>query len=533
MSRNKQPKQPTIHNQKKSLDSIKELMQKAPARAYSELLRHMELYPNDMYAWHYYGKLNKEFGSIDEAIKAFTKVAESDSWNRYAGVVGLGDIARNEGKRETAKKYYYQAIRENPNEIEHTYCVLARTEAIDGNYAAAIDVLNMCKKQSNNILIEKLRVYISAGNIEQAENLIARIIPQTIEEKRTIAYQRALLAIQTGNQEAAQQFLTTAKLYPAKKDYEYYRILNTEALLAIDLNDPTTAIVNCEEALNAGVSHHGEITTTLGRAKQNQGEYKEALKYFYEAIQEVGVASITKQAAYYYASLIEMSFGNIEKAKQNLTECLSIDTEPYTSVVETLCGIHYRQGNYEEIDQIIAKYKGQTESPKLISSLKFMEILLKKQRKEPLPNKNECTYREKQAVNYSKEAAIAHIKERHMEAAESVSKFAADVDIEQLYEEALLQLNDSTMVASDMVDKYVIPYPGVGHTTNGEIIDEVGVITLPGTFEIITMYPECDKATIRKSDVERFQARESQRQNESSRVAKFNKKFANFTPPKK
>ena len=533
MSRNSQQKQPTIHEQKKSLDSIKELMKKAPARAYSELLRHMETYPYDMYAWHYYGKLNKEFGNIDEAIKAFTKVAESNSWNRYAGVVGLGDIARHQGKREEAKKYYYQAINENENEVEHTYCVLARTEAIDENYAAAIKVLDRCKVQSNNILIEKLRVYISSGNIEEAETLISQIIPQTNEEKRAVTYQKALLAIQMGNQEEAGKLLTLAKSYPAKKDYEYYKILNTEALLAIELNDPQTAVINCEEAVNAGMSHHGEITVTLGRAKQLQGEYKEALKYYYDAIQEIGVANVTKQAAYYYATIIEMSFGNIEKAKQNLTECLNMDIEPYDSIVETLCGIYYRQGNYAEVDRIIAKYKGKVEAPKLIGSLDFMEVLLKKQRNEPLPQRSECVYREKQVIKYSKAAAIAHIKERHVDHVESNGNFAADIDIEQLYEDALLQLDDSTKVASDMMDKYVIPYPNVGYTANGEIINELGIITLPGTLEIITMYPECDKAIIRKKDVKRFQEQEAQNRSENSRVAKFNKRFANFTPPKK
>lgn len=336
-----------------------------------------------------------------------------------------------------------------------------------------------------------------------------------------------------GNQEEAGKLLTLAKSYPAKKDYEYYKILNTEALLAIELNDPQTAVINCEKAVNAGMSHHGEITVTLGRAKQLQGEYKEALKYYYDAIQEIGVANITKQAAYYYATIIEMSFGNIEKAKQNLTECLSIDMEPYDSIVETLCGIYYRQGNYAEVDRIIAKYKGKVEAPKLIGSLDFMEVLLKKQRKEPLPQRSECVYREKQVIKYSKAAAIAHIKERHIDHAESTGNFAADIDIEELYEDALLQLDDSTKVASDMMDKYVIPYPNVGYTANGEIINELGIITLPGTLEIITMYPECDKATIRKKDVKHFQEQETQKRSESGRVAKFNKRFANFTPPKK
>lgn len=527
----KEEKRSTLHERKTSLDSIKLLMQKSPSRAKNDLLRHLEKYPKDMYAWHYYGKIAQEEYNFEEAKFAFRKVAESKSWNKYAGIVGLGDVARNQGDRFLAKKYYQQAIYENPNEIPHTFCMLARMECLDGNHDEALRILEMAQSYNNEIALEQLRVYVLKGDEPSALAIAESITPKTDNERRIIAYEKAKLAIQNKRTEEAKNLLAQAKENKTKSN-DYYKVLNTEANLALDLRDYELAIKNCEEALRDGKSIHGDIYVTYGRIKQLQGKYQEALDNYYLALNEPGASQVTKMAASLYASTVEMAFDNEPKAEELLKESLMLQIEPYEATIDVLCGIYYRQGKYQEIKDIISKYSGKVNGIKLIHTLKFLTILVNQALGEELPQKTWCTYRARQVIDYSKSEAIEHIISHHQGTDSTAGNFASYIDVEKIYDEMLLQLNEETKVPSDTMDKYVIDYPNAGYTPEGEITHSIGVVTLPGTFKIVTMYPNCDSYIIRKSDVRKYREEQNAKKNKNSRIEKFNSRYANFVSKK-
>ena len=542
MEKHSKDKKPTIHEKKTSLDSIKELMKKSPSRAKAELMRHLEKYPEDMYGWHFYGKLAADISDFEEAEYAFTKVAESKSWNKYAGVVGLGDVARKRGERELAKKYYRQAINENPNEKSHTFCALARMECLDENYEEAIKVLEMANIQDNEIMISKMQTYVLKGDKEAALAIAESIIPTKDEERMTIAFEKAKLALLEDKKEEAKQLLALAKSYQVKGK-GYYGILNTEALLALEENNLDLAERNCQECLADKVTVNGDIYITLGRVKQLKGEYKESIENFELATKQINVSRITKQAGLLYGALIEMALGNEEKATQMFEESLTITKEPYTPIIENLCGIYCKNGQYDKMREVVSKCRPIAKHVSLVSSLNFVEIVLKVKLGEELPPITKCNYRERQVINYNKEAAIEHIKTQHLEGstpkntpndfpeAEDISRgtFASSINIEELYDEVLPQLTEETKVRTGLVDRYVIDYPNAGYTGNGEIVNFVRVVTLPNTYDIISMFPATEAFTIRKCDVRDYLEKEEQKKKTNSRVAKFNNRFANYT----
>lgn len=521
-----------IYERRKILDSIKQLMEINPSKAKSELIRHLNDTPDDMYAWFYYGKLSQNESNLEEAEMAYTKVAESTSRNKYAGVVGLGHIARIRGDFKTAKEYYRRAITEHPKEGQGTFYMLAKLESIDGNYEEALRILDKVSPITNETTIEKARIYVQQGDLKAAQLLFDSIIPENELEGRTIAYERAKMAIEAGDKAAAQYYFLEARECRIK-DSTYYKILSDEARYALETGNYQLAIDDCEEALADKEISYGENYTTLGIAKQSLQQYQSAITCYRLAQTEQGVSYLPKAAACYYLGCLELTMGDEEAAERDLKSSIISDLPPRPSVIDLLANIYIRQERYEEAKQLITDALQNNYEESDLTGMKYTLLIIKRKTGEISPSQRLLgkNYREKQAIDYKKAEAIIHIINHHQLGDFSEGKFPEAMDIEKLYDEIVPQLTDENRTTLDVMDRYFIDYPNAGYSSTGEICNRIGVVTLPGTKEILTMYPDVDNKVATKKDI--MKSVGTQKSKTNDQISKFNARFANFIPPKK
>lgn len=525
-----------FYERKKCLDSIKVLMKKNPAKAKAELIRELDENPDDMYCWFYYGQICQAQSSLDEAEYAYTKVADSTSRNKYAGVVGLADIARIKGNLNKARRLYRKAITENPGENRTTYYILARLECGDGNVEEALRLLNQLDPNCNDTKLEKARVYIDSGDIENAQAIIESVVPENELEKRTLAYAKAKICVQQEDYTAATYHFLEARECKVK-DAQYYKILTDEAKLAIETRNYQLAIDNCEEALAANENAYGDNYLTLGLAKQGLGQYQSAMNCFKVAIAENTVSYAPKTACSYFLARLQMLMGEIEEAEITLKSSIIPDLPPRPSVVDLLLNIYIKQARYKEASELISLVKNTYKDSNDKASLRFSETIIasrtgKISQKERLRSVSYASYRERQAIEYSKADAIEHIISHHQLGAFSDGSFPKNKNIEKLYDEVREQLTDDNRTVLDVADRYFIDYPNAGYTPTGEIVHRIGVVTLPGTKDILTMYPDIDTTSSRMTVKDIKQACNPQNTGPTNRISRFNSRFANFTPPK-
>ncbi len=517
-----------IYNRRKSLDSIKELMEKNPAKAKAELLRHLNENQDDMYAWFYYGKVNLNESYLDEAEYAFSKVAYSNSRNKYAGITGLGDIARLRGDNELAKKYYRRSISENPTEQPPTYFILARLETTDGNFDEALRILSMLRP-SNAVQIEKIRIYAESGDKEKAIALSEIIEPETSQERRSLAFEKAKLAISSEEYAKARYYLSEAKEYQVKDD-EYYKILAEESRLALEMGDYQLAVDNCEESLAANHTAHGFNYLTLGLAKQCQGKYKNAIDCYKLGKSEPAISYLPKSGCSYFLGCLEATMGEVEFAEKHLKESIIPNVPPRFAVVEILVNLYIKQGRAAEGKKLLESIKRNNPDYYSPEQITLCEILLDKALGNPLQNINYHSYRDRQIMSYDKSLAIEHIRKNHQISDPTAGNFSPSINIRDLIDEVVPQLVEDNISIIDTMDRYFIDYPDAGISKDGELADKICVVTFPGTKDILTMYPEVNSKITTRHDIMATMGRASERVN---RIASFNKRFANFTPPKK
>ena len=101
-----------------------------------------------------------------------------------------------------------------------------------------------------------------------------------------------------------------------------------------------------------------------------------------------------------------------------------------------------------------------------------------------------------------------------------------DSDIKRIYEEAYSKINVSNAIPDSYFDKYIFYYKDIGITVcesedeEVESINQLQVITLPGTKEILTMYPrKGSDAFLDEKDLP------DNKQKRLSRIDKFNMKY--------
>lgn len=520
-----------IYERIKSLDSIKELYKKNPSKARSELYHHLDRYPEDTYARFFYGQISEKEGDFTSAEEAYRIVAASNANNKYAGVFGLGEIARKKDNIPLAKKYYRQTIEESPKDQTSAICTLARLEKLEGNYEEALRVLSLSKNDSSELKLEKVKILIAQGKKTEAMSLAATIITSTESERRDLDLIRARTALANKDYEKASYYFLLAK-DNAPKDFLYYKTLFEEARMFYEMGNFQATIDNCEEVYRTGEQLYGNINYLLGRAQQEQGKYYSALVNYRLGTEAIGVPNDISALCYFCLGVLEFAMGDFRKAEQDLKKNLEINKKIQNSVINSgvfaLLSIYINEGRFQEATSLIKEARTFNNEGTDLEQLDLAELLIAKKTNQPIPEQKR-TYREKQIISYSKSAAIGHIKTHHQGNDPTTSRFSAQINIRELYEAIQLQMTEDNRVYTDIMDKYFIDYPNVGYSADGRILNRIGVVVIPGTKDIITMYPDSEEAAIRRGDI--IKAMPEQKQKTlGSRSEKFNARFANYKP---
>ena len=362
-------------------------------------------------------------------------------------------------------------------------------------------------------LDEKIINLIKSGNIQEALDELQKIESTDERIQRVINLKKAKLAAELGKFFLANFYIILAK-ESSPKDSLYYSILSEEAKIALREKDYEHALACCEEALNDGVNNNGIIYLTKGHISEKNKKYYEAIKNYRMAIQATDSSSI-KQASYYSVAMLEFALGGFSLAELDIKSLINQEgINEKTN--KMLIGLYLRQAKFEEAKSHLEQLR--INHPEITVDPAF-DIIIAKNLNLPLPKRNQNGYFVRQLIKYSKEEAIEHIKEGHLEQSSEDSYFSSDIDIDELIEAVDSQLTEDAIQYEALTDIYRVPYPNIGYDNQNNIINNLRVVTLPGTKEIITMYP-CDTPII--NDKNYASLKSSRQRKYATRIDRFN-----------
>lgn len=516
---NKQHKVTETNTRIKELNSIKELMAKnSYGKANAELIRYMERYPNDMFGIFLYGKLQYKYKELKTAKEAFNRVAQSDSNNKYSAMCVLGNIAADEGDYDTARMHYKKAITESP--ILEVFAILgwSRMERRIKNVDAALEVLSLKPSNEPRIKLEKVKCLYLQDRLTEARELLDTINHNTQDDffNRSVILEYARLEKIEGTYESAIKYVEKAKQGP--KDFVYVQALYEETKLNIKYGDYKKALELCQELMTMHHPYGDEVFLIRGIIYQGLKQIEKATSDYQIAISSEDLN--TKGTASFHLGNIMFAKGEFAKAETLLVDSLEVYGEYFVSGYFKLVSLYIKQERYDEAEILINELVEQF--PEITEDISYVLA------KRVLDNKRGRTstdlpysYVERQIISYDKEFAITHINSRHKDGYDGKTLFITDKSTRELYDYIQTQMTEDNMIYEDIMDTYSIEYPNIGTTYEGQPLNHIRVVAIPGTKDIITMYPCEDYFLPRKKD---YKQEEKPRQ--MSRVDKFNQRFA-------
>lgn len=521
--------------QQRELASIKTLMKDGKlSKAISELMRYIEEHPTDPYGHYLYGKVLLRNNDLEGAKASFEKVASSEGKNKHSGLVYLGRIYELEGNVEQARYYYNEAIKCNPFRELRAYSSLASLEKEDGNTYLALNILSSgielaaggygghsCTK--NDLELELAKHLTSLGKHDEAEKILDEIKPENKEQARDVAMKKGI--IYRIKEEYTQAILSLEKVRETtEKDRKYYFATMELARIYKILGQIDDEIACLEDLVNQDIYFNGNVQSMLGIARTIKKDYKGAKEIFRKGLTANEFESRNICAYYYsvYQTLEGDEYGAERTLKDAVASNNSVDRLNYTKLIRLL----YDHGKYEEAEMYIAQV--QDLSPSLFEedfTFRRLKILINKKQGKSLPKNKNLPYLEKQFVGYSKEEAIIHTIEQHTNNP-SNTNFPAGTNVREIYDEIQILLTEDNQLSIGLLDEYEIAYPNAGYCGN-KILDTIRVATIPGTKDIVTIYPSEKSLTPTKGELKKELEKTKTKGN--AQVNKFNARFAKFT----
>ena len=516
---NKQHKVTETNTRIKELNSIKTLIAKnSYGKANAELIRYMERYPNDMFGLFLYGKLQYKYKELKAAKEAFYRVAQSDSNNKYSAMCVLGNIAVDENDYDTARKYYKKAITESP--ILEVFAILgwSRMERRIKNVDAALEVLSLRPSNEPRIKLEKVKCLYLQDRLDEARKLLDTISHDTQDDffNRSVILEYARLEKLEGTYESAIKYVEQAKQGP--KDFVYIQALYEETKLNIKYGNFKKALELCQELMTMEHPYGDEVFLMRGIIYQGLRQIEKATSDYQIATSSEDLN--TKGTASFHLGNIMFAKGEFQTAEKLLVDSLEVYGEHFVSGYFKLVSLYIKQERYDEAEILINELVEQFKEIKDDISYVLAKRVLDNKRGRKTTDVP-YSYVERQIISYDKEFAITHINSRHKDGYDGKTIFTTDKSARQLYEYALSQMTEDNMIYEDIMDVYSIEYPNVGETTDGQPLNHFRVVAVPGTKDIITMYPCEDYFLPRKKDY-----KQQEKPKQMSRVDKFNQRFA-------
>lgn len=503
----------------KELDSIKQLMSKSSfSKAHAELIRYMEKYPSDMFGVFLYGRLQLSLKNYKEAKQAFTRVASSNSNNKYSALSELGNIAVEENDFETAKKYYQQVLAQSPHKEEFTVLAWARLERRTRNLEEALRILNSPSYTTNRITLEKVKCLYLMDEIVAARKLIETLSTSTSDDmfNRAVYLEKARLEKIDGTYEQTMNYLKKVKT--GAKDLVYVQAVYEEAKVNLKYEQFDKALEACQELMTLNHPYDDEVYLMRAMAYQGKRDITKATKDYQIAVSSKD--EDTKGTASFHLGNILFAKGDFTEAEKLYLDSLTTYGEIHEAGYFKLIALYIKENRLDEaqmlLNNLLEKF------PEKKHDISFMIALRTIQSKRGVKVPTETlVYVEKQIVDYNKSAALAHIRARHVDDYENKSRFRKGIDLVKLYDYVQSRLTEDEKINEDIMDVYSIDYPDAGEL-NGTKIDHIRVVVIPNTKNILTMYPSNEYFLPRKCDYKT----QSEAPKQMSRVDKFNARFA-------
>lgn len=525
----------------RELDSIKNLLERGnTSKGYSELINYTEKYPTDPYGHHLLGKFLLKNSDFSGARREFEIVINAHDKNRHSGLYGIARAYHLEGDLDNARIYYEETIKDNPYNHLLPYLALSSLETDSNNYYRALNILYQaldlddarskrngagCKSDIKLSIVKNL-IYL--GKNDEANDILATIIPESKEQEREIAFRHGAIYRDKKQYQEALTCLEKARATNQKDTTYYQATLEISRLYQqMGLFDEQYACL--EELAEANMDFNGDVAILLGTAKLTKKDLKGAKETFKKGMETTDFAA-RNLSAFYYSSLQYLE-GNSFGAETTLRTTLENNRTPYPLNYMTLIRLLYDQGRYAEARSYIDDIRSKDQNIDDDYSFRRLEILINKAEEKALPSRGKFGYIESQFVEYSIEDAIRHIENKHNSGLPEKSNFPTGTDIRQIIEDVQVFLIEDNKLMNNVLDEYQIPYPNAGYINGGETIaNHIRIKTIPGTKQIVTMHP-CEESLFpTRGAIKQEKSKEKSKQND--RISKFNARFEKTTTRK-
>lgn len=405
-------------------------------------------------------KRNNDLSRIEEYCKL-------DKSNAYIHLEYARMLISNEKYAEA--KQELKSISNTKYRIQAVY-ELGKIALINKDYNLASDHFHFVEDNSNHQAdVEKARYAIAKLNLEceklkESKKYFKKLLGTSYEEKSKLNLGR--ICYQLEEYEESRDYLKDL----IDSDYDYVARFDL-AKSEYALGNTDVARYYFQTSMEMGNNYS---IYELAKLEYNDANYKEAEELFKKS---------NYSGVYLYKT--KYLLGKKEEAIEGLKSL--INTKDDFSSRINLSIIYIKDKKYEEAFDLIYNVINYDKTDCDVR-VKIALVLLKElgiSCYRVFPDINGLSYSDKLLAEYDETEVLSHITKNHTNH-KNKNNFSEDIDIFDLFYNIKENLVEETKSPTfNFNDTYHINYPNVGN--NGESL--LRVVTLPGTKEIVTMYP--------------------------------------------
>ena len=498
-------------NNKYDNDVLKPIFDLMANKKYYKALSYIEDYnktnPGDLYGRYIKALILFDLEKINESKEILQMIElNCDLSTKFFGqsyYMLKGDILKKENKYEEMLECYKKAYNVSPKEKLFFSAKRILDYYVESNKNKS--ALKFCENlpNENDLNVLKAHTYLSLNEKTKFEYYLNQFQEEECNIKVLINQYYCLRAHYLNTHSQPRNALKILEKFNKK-----HKVLTNSYL-----EEKITALLtlkNYDEAY--------KYIMKLPENKKHSFLYEYYMKKFdfskaYQEIEKIKKEKIKllKKYDYYYYT------GDIEKAEEMSCKMLSSICDSKNLVYFLNCSL--RKDSFEEFKMkynILEEYLRKDDM-----TVRLLECFARKENIK----REKTIYSEEQIINYNKKSAIDHIKKHHGEDSAYISYFNNNNDIEKIFNEISDYIIEKKPYYSGVYDVYIVHLNDIkmGSIYN-EKLNDISIITLPNTKNIITMYP-VNKEDENLNDVEQ----EKPKTKRLSQIDKFNKKYQQFT----
>ncbi len=434
---------------------------------------YQEMYPEDILGDVYRSHILRNEKKYEEALSVLNDHKYDKFHSDYAEIeyyTAYGLIYQEKNDLGKAEYAYLRAIDIDKSKASRAIMRLVSTYRIEEKYDEALKLIASSNlEHESRLLVEKGNILFLNHKPEEAIEVLEKINDSSLS-KTSLNVKYGLLGAcysDLGQYEKSEKYLK--KVDDSK---EYNIKIKSDYLMNIEYKKGNYD--KALEYLNLYLANGGSAEKRYSLMfKLYQKEYK-----YKEAKELLPLLDVTDESKEEILGSLDMYLGNFEDAKEEIYKSLSHCTSDkiFSDDLKNLAVCYLRTGDIENLKTLI-KFTENDIQGRDLKSLDIIKTAINKIEGNKI-DEEKLMYSERQIYNYSREDAIRHIKERHIDGMQSKSKFNTNTDVNELYDEVARKIENETPGEYEIFDKYKIDLDGT----------MVTVVANMNTNEIITMY---------------------------------------------